>query len=90
MSVTTVRLEQGIEERLTALGERLQRNRSWLINQAVKEYTERQELEQRRWQETLEALDGVARGEVVDGEQVLAWLRTWGSGSDKPFPLPGA
>jgi len=78
MSVITIELQDDLDERITALGVRLQKSRSALIQQAVREFLERHETEHIRWQETLEALDGVVRGEVVDGEQVLEWLKGWG------------
>ena len=52
MSVTTVRLQPELEENLGAMAEKLHGSKSWLINQAFKEFFERKELEQTRWQET--------------------------------------
>lgn len=28
----------------------------------------------------------IAAGRVVDGEDVIEWLRSWGRGEDKPMP----
>ena len=53
MSVTTVRLQPEVEENLNAMASKLQRSKSWLINQALSEFFERQMLEQSRWQATL-------------------------------------
>lgn len=78
MSVITIELQDDLVERITALGVRLQKSQSALIQLSVREFVERHETEHIRWLETLEALDGVARGEVVDGEQVLEWLKGWG------------
>ena len=52
MSVTTVRLQPELKENLGAMAEKLHGSKSWLINQAFKEFFERKELEQTRWQET--------------------------------------
>jgi len=89
MSVTTVRLSQGVEETLDALAGKLQRSKSWLINQALREYIERQQLEQVRWQETLVAVESVAKGEVVSGDAVHAWLRSWGTQDETDPPRVG-
>jgi predicted transcriptional regulator len=35
-------------------------------------------LELQRWRETQEAIDAAERGKVVSGEEVFAWLDTWG------------
>jgi predicted transcriptional regulator len=87
MSVTTIRLGQESEERLQALVETLQRSKSWIINEALREFIERKEQEQVRWEETLAAMESVAKGDVVAGEEVHAWLRSWGS--DEEIATPG-
>lgn len=40
------------------------------------------------WQETLAALEAVTRGEVVDADEVHAWLRSWGDAGELPPPKP--
>ena len=89
MSVTTVRLGQDIEETLDALADKLQRTKSWLINQALREFIERQELEQLRWQETLAAMESVAKGQVVSGDAVHTWLKSWGTAKELAPPRVG-
>lgn len=89
MGVTTVRLQPEIEEGLEAMARKLHRTKSWLINQSVREFIQRQEQEQVRWQETLQAMESVAQGKVVSGESVHAWLRSWGSSSELPPPKTG-
>lgn len=89
MSVTTVRLQPEVESGLEAMAGKLHRSKSWLINQAVREYLERQDLEQARWQETLKAMESVAQGRVVSGEAVHAWLHSWGKEDELPPPKAG-
>jgi predicted transcriptional regulator len=89
MSVTTVRLQPEVEEGLEAVAGKLHRTKSWVINQALREFLERQDLEQVRWQETLEAMESVARGQVASGEAVHAWLASWGSHDELPPPKTG-
>ncbi len=64
----------------------LQKSKAWLINQALKEYIERLSAEQERWQETLQAMDSVAHGNVTSGDAVHEWLRSWGSDNELPPP----
>jgi predicted transcriptional regulator len=64
----------------------LHRSKSWVINQAVKEFIERQELEKQRWQETLQAMESVAQGRVLSGESVHEWLNSWGSSNELQPP----
>jgi predicted transcriptional regulator len=89
MSVTTVRLQPEVEEGLEAMAGKLQRSKSWLINQAIREYVERQQQEQSRWQETLKAMESVAQGKVASGEAVHTWLRSWGQPGELPPPKAG-
>ncbi len=86
MSVTTVRLQPDVETGLDAMAEKLHRSKSWLINQALKEFIDRQELDQIRWKETLQAMESVTQGKVVAGHEVHDWLRSWGT--DKELGPP--
>lgn len=78
MTVITIRLQPDVESGLDTLATKLQRNRNWLINQAVREFVARQEQGQARWRDTLAALESVARGEVASGQTVHEWLGSWG------------
>lgn len=79
MGVTSVRLKPEIESPLENLSKKLDRSKSYLINQAVKEFLDRKDLEQQRWTETLEALDSVKSGNLVDEKKVSDWLESWGT-----------
>lgn len=86
MSVTSVRLQPQIEQNLEAIAAKLQRSKNWVINQAIEEFVQKQEAEQQRWQETLQALDAVSQGRVVAGEDVHSWLKSWGSDHELSAP----
>ena len=89
MTVTSVRLQPDVETGLDGITEKLQRSRNWVINEAVREYIAKRSLEDRRWADTLEALEDVAAGRVVSGEAVDAWLASWGTENERPMPKPG-
>ena len=89
MTVTTVRLQPEVEEGLEKIADKLNRTKSWVINQALREFLERQDLEQQRWNETLEAMESVAQGRVVSGESVHAWLASWGDPDELLPPKAG-
>lgn len=89
MSVTTVRLQPEIEERLQAMTVTTHRSKSWLINQAVREFIDRQAVDQQRWQQTIQAMESVAQGRVVSGDAVHAWLKSWGTDQELPPPEIG-
>lgn len=85
MSVTSVRLQPDVERDLERAASHQRRSKSWLINQALREYVARQSSEEERWQQTLEALDDVGEGRVLPAKAVHTWLRSWGS-ADEPAP----
>ncbi|MFN2382451.1 MAG: CopG family ribbon-helix-helix protein [Guyparkeria sp.] len=86
MSVTTVRLQAEVEQHLEAIATKLHRSKSWVINQALSEYIEKQHLEQERWQQTLEAMESAAQGKVVDASEVHEWLKSWGTQNERDAP----
>ncbi len=48
MSITSVRLQPEIDHALSDTAQKFHRSKSWLINQALKEFLEREKLLQRR------------------------------------------
>ncbi|OIO56182.1 MAG: transcriptional regulator [Alphaproteobacteria bacterium CG_4_10_14_0_2_um_filter_63_37] len=86
MGVTSVRLQAEIETPLEALAQRLDRSKNYLINQAVREFLERQALEEQRWRETVSAIESVQAGRSVDESAVNEWLESWGSADELKPP----
>ncbi|MBK8284829.1 MAG: ribbon-helix-helix protein, CopG family [Ahniella sp.] len=86
MGVTTVRLQPDVEEGLDAVSIKLQRTKSWLINQALREYIGPGHEAELRWRETLEAIDSVEAGRVLSGKSVHDWLRSWGTAEEQKTP----
>ena len=72
-----------------SIATKLQRSRGWVINQALSEYIARQQLEQERWQQTLEAMESAAQGKVVDASEVHGWLKSWGTENEQDAPRSG-
>ncbi|MCZ8061833.1 ribbon-helix-helix protein, CopG family [Silanimonas sp.] len=89
MTVTSVRLQPDVETGLAAISEKLQRSRNWVINEAVREYVAKRAADDALWADTLEAIEDVAAGRVVDGEAVHRWMRSWGTADELPAPKPG-
>ncbi len=89
MSVTSIRLQPEVESGLEAMADKLHRSKNWLINQAIREFVARQEMEHSRWKETLTAMESVAHGKVVSGQAVHSWLESWGTPSELPPPQDG-
>ena len=86
MSITSVRLKPEVAKPLEELAKKLDRSKSYLINEAVAQYLIQQESEQIKWQQTLEAIDSVQKGRIVDADTVHQWLSSWGKEHEKQPP----
>jgi len=86
MSITSVRLQAEIETPLENLAKKLDRSKSYLINQAIKEFLARKSLEEQQWRETLEAIDSVTSGKLIDEKNVSNWLESWGTENELDPP----
>jgi predicted transcriptional regulator len=82
----SVRLEPALNDEVTAIAAALERSRSWVIEQAVRDFVAVQQ-----WQ--LAAIDaGIAAadaGRVVAHDDVVAWVRSWGRPDELPTPECG-
>lgn len=78
MGVTSVRLQPEIENPLENLSKKLDRSKNYLINQAIKEFLARRLLDDQRWDETLQAIDSVKFGKLIEEKEVNEWLESWG------------
>ena len=86
MGMTSVRMPDDLLQQLDSTATRLRRSKGWIINDAVREYLEREDLRQRRDEETREAMAELDAGQVVDGDEVLAWIDSWGSENEREPP----
>ncbi len=87
MSVTSIRLQAEIEKPLEKLANKLDRSKNYLINQAIKEFLARKSLDEKKWNETLEALESVKSNRVIEEQDVNEWLDSWGEDNEKKPPV---
>ena len=85
-NVTSVRIEEDLAKHLESLAKSLKRPKGWLINEALREYLERDIIEKQRWRETGEALNAIENGEVYDADEVHAWIDSWFTDIQQPAP----
>ena len=83
MAITSIRLQSDIEPNLEKLATKLHRSKNWLINQAIREYIEKEQIESKRWEETLLALESVKNGKGIPEEKVDIWLQSWGTKNEE-------
>lgn len=86
MSTTSFRLDDDLQEKLDATAERLRRSKGWIINDALRQYIEREERKIRMLEETKEAIADIEASRIVSGEEVMKWLETWGTSSETKAP----
>ncbi len=79
MAMTSVRMSEELMEDLQAIAEKLRRSKGWVINDALRQYLEKEAQRERMYQETLKSLQDVQAGRVIDGGRVIDWLDSWGS-----------
>lgn len=79
----SARLNPTLNDELTTLAIALDRPKSWVIEQAVREYVAVQSWQLHAIEEGLRAADA---GQTVSHEDVAAWVRSWGKPDELPPP----
>lgn len=87
MAITSIRMPDELMSRLEKAAAHLRRSKGWLINDAVREYLAREERKARMLAETREALAEVDAARLVDGNDVMDWLDSWGADNEKQPPV---
>jgi len=83
--VLTAHVPIALAEKVEAMASRLDRSRGWVMKQALTAWVDQEE---ERHRMTLEALEDVEVGRVIDHQAVKAWADSLNT--DKPLPPPSA
>lgn len=83
--VLTAHVPLDLAEKVDAMAARLERSRGWVMKQALAAWVDQEE---ERHRMTLEALDEVEAGHVIDHRAVQAWADSLGT--ETPLPAPKA
>ena len=81
--VLTAHVPLTLARKVDELAARIERPRGWIVKQALTAWVE---LEEERRRLTLEALEDVDAGRVIDQQSVRAWADSLGT--DTPLPVP--
>ena len=79
----SVRLESALNDRITAIATALDRPKSWVIEQAVRDFVAMQEWQLAAIDEGIRAADA---GRIVAHEDIAAWVQSWGRPDELPMP----
>jgi len=82
----SVRLEPVLNDQVTSIAAALDRPRSWVIEQAVRDFVAVQQWQLAAIDEGLQAADA---GRIVAHEDVVAWVQSWGQPDELPMPECG-
>ncbi len=82
----SVRLEPALNDQLTAIAAALDRPKSWVIDQALRDFIAVQQWQVAAIDEGIAAADA---GRVVAHDDVVAWVRSWDQPDERPMPECG-
>ena len=82
----SVRLEATLNDQVTAIAAVLDRPKSWVIEQAVRDFVAVQEWQLAAIDEGIKAAD---KGRIAAHDDVVAWVRSWGRSDELPMPKCG-
>lgn len=83
--VLTAHVPIALAEKVDAMAARLERSRGWVMKQALAAWVDQEE---ERHRMTLEALEDVDSGRLIDHQAVQDWADSLGT--EKPLPPPSA
>lgn len=82
-----IKVEADIKERIKRLAEIRHRTPHWLMREAIQQYVEREEKREALRQDVLNAWqEHRETGLHVTGQEIEAWLATWGTEDELPAP----
>ena len=79
MSMTSLRMPDELAVKLDKLASKLKRKKGWIMNEAIRDYVEREEKKEQMLRGTLEGIESLEQDNPVDGDEVLQWLDSWGT-----------
>jgi len=85
--IIRARVEEDIKKSFELIMQQKGLNASQIIRNFIVEYIEREQLNVQKNIETLDALEQVQLGNVIEGELVNNWLKTWGTENEQPFQI---
>lgn len=84
---TSIKLDPETKDRVQRLAATRKRTAHWVMKEAIEQYVEREETREADYQDALKSWEHYqATGLHVTGDEVIAWLKTWGEEDEKPAP----
>lgn len=84
--IVTVKLETTTKEKLQHLSKVKSRSTHWLMKKAIDDYVKKEEHKENLREESLARWKEAELGKVVNHDEVIQWLDSWGTEKDKGRP----
>jgi predicted transcriptional regulator len=78
-----VNIDPELDDRLSSVAETLDRPRSWVVVQAIKEFVDLQDWHLAAIDEGISEADA---GKLIPNDEVVAWIESWGTPDELPMP----
>lgn len=85
-AVIRARIPEGLKKDFESAAATHEMNLSQAVRVLMVQYVEHEKEVARRHKETLEALEDIETGEIVDGDKVMSWLASWGTDDELEPP----
>ncbi|MGN6424646.1 MAG: CopG family ribbon-helix-helix protein [Asticcacaulis sp.] len=84
---TSVKIDDALKARVQTLAEHKQRSAHWIMREAIQQYVEREEKRRRFVAEAEASWQAYqATGQHVTGEELFAWMESWGTDEETQPP----
>lgn len=84
---TSLKIDDGLKSRVQQLASQRRRSAHWIMLEAIQQYVDREEARESLKQEALASWEAYKEtGKHLTGEEVRAWLNTWGDDDEKAMP----
>jgi predicted transcriptional regulator len=84
---TSIKIDDELKERIQHLADLRQRSAHWIMREAIASYVSREEARESFKQEAMESWTAYQEtGRHVTGNEVRAWLNTWGNEAETEVP----
>lgn len=87
-SPVAIKIDEDMRARVKRLAEARHRSSHWMMLEAIRQYVEREEKREAFRQDGIRAWNEYqATGLHVTGDEVIAWLDTWGEENEQAAPV---
>ena len=84
---TSLKIDEELKTRVQHLAQLRQRSAHWIMHEAIQQYVEREEARESFKQEALASWTAYQEtGQHLTGQEVRAWLSTWGTEAAVELP----